>query len=83
MPGRRARWAKKGDGFTVVSPIDAEIFLVDGNDRVAGEQFTQTDQAQVSKIGLAVLIALGQLRQTLLVLGDFESDTQHPVLDEG
>ena len=50
VAGRRPGRAQNRDHFPIVSPIDAEVFLVHGDHRVVGEQFTQADQAQVSKI---------------------------------
>jgi hypothetical protein len=78
----RVGWTEDGDCFPIVPSIDAEICLVHGDHRMVGKQFAEADQAQIGKIRVAVPISLGQLREALLVFGHFESDAQHPVLDE-
>jgi len=40
--------AQNRDGFPIVPPMDAEVFLVHRDHRVVGEQSTHADQASVS-----------------------------------
>ncbi|MGH9444881.1 MAG: hypothetical protein ACRD3O_04025 [Terriglobia bacterium] len=77
-PGRAENW----DDLTVVSAIDAKIFLIYRNHRVAREQLAQTDQAQVSQIRLAILVSFRQLGQAFPVLAQIEGNCEHAVLDQ-
>ena len=48
VAGRRPGRAQNGDCFPIVPSIDAKVFFVHRDHCVAGKQFTEADQAQVS-----------------------------------
>ena len=52
-PGR----AEKRDRLAAAPAIDTEIFLVHGNHGVPGKWLAHTDEAQISRVGVAVLVS--------------------------
>lgn len=83
LPAPPARWAEDGNGFTIVPPVDAEIFLVHGDNSMVGKKLAHADEAQISQVGVAALVSFRQLCQVRLMLRGLEGDLQHSVLDQG
>jgi hypothetical protein len=66
-------WVYNRDNFALIFSIDAEIILIDGNDRMSRIQLTHSNQAKIGQIGLAIGVTSSQFLELQDVLGTVEA----------
>src|SRR5216684_3001786 len=65
-----------------VLAVDAEITLIDSDNRVTGIEFTHSHQAEIGQVWLPIGVATRQLAQLWNVLGEIERHLQEFVLHQ-
>ena len=70
------RRAHQRDGLPLISSIDTKVCPVHGDDFVARVEFTHSDQAEVSQVGLPVRKSIGQGGELheMIVAGERDRD---------
>src|SRR5207302_2964561 len=75
------RRADQRDGLTFVSPIDAEIFPVDGDNGMPWKQFAHANQAKVRQIRLTIGITFRQYFQLQQMIIAIEPQSNDALLE--
>lgn len=78
LPIRRTN---EGERLALVSSVDAEVLLVDGQDEMPGMNLTHSNQAQICEVRTPVGIALRQCGELRDVFQAVESQGHEPVVD--